>query len=77
MSGVYIAHMSKAEPRTIKRRRNLYYADSVHEIAKELAYERRCEGGVSELFTRLVLAERKRKRGVASRAKLELINTIQ
>ncbi len=39
--------------------------------AVNLSYDRRCKGGVSELLTRLVLAEAKRKRGIDRNPKKE------
>ncbi len=53
------------ENETPSRRRNISWADRVDELAVALAFEKRFKGGVSELLARLVMAEAKRKRGIA------------
>jgi len=47
------------------RARNLRWPVKIDAIAVDLAHEKRLKGGVSELLARLILAESKRKRGVA------------
>lgn len=56
------ATIKNPRPRTIR------WESDVDTLAVNLAHERRCKGGVSELLKRLVLAERKKKRGVAAAA---------
>ena len=56
--------------RTVKqkqtlRRRNISWLQSVDELAESLAFEKKFKGGVSELISRLIIAESKRKRGIA------------
>jgi len=36
-------------------------------MAVAIAHDRHCNGGVSELLSRLILAESKRKRGIATK----------
>lgn len=47
------------------RSRNIRWEVSVDKIAEDLAYEKKLSGGVSELLSRLIVAESKRKRGIA------------
>jgi hypothetical protein len=57
--------MRKAKPAKESRNRNIRWEISVDQIAEDLAHEKRLKGGVSELLARLILAESKRKRGIA------------
>lgn len=54
--------MSKTD--TCPRRRNIIWSVNIDQLAVDLAHERRCKGGVSELLARLVAAEAKRKVGI-------------
>jgi len=47
------------------RSRNIRWEICIDQIASDLAFEKKLKGGVSELITRLVIAESKRKRGIA------------
>jgi predicted CopG family antitoxin len=47
------------------RNRTIRWLRSIDEIAEKLAKEKNLKRGVSELFERLILAESKRKRGIA------------
>jgi len=57
--------MPKAKSQEQCRPRNLRWPVRVDELAVNLAFEKKLKGGVSELITRLVIAESKRKRGIA------------
>lgn len=54
-------------PKTISTRRNrtIRWPQEIDLAAVDLAFSRKMHGGVSELLTRLVIAEAKRKRGIA------------
>jgi len=54
------------------RRRNISWTSDIDVIAENLAFERRCKRGVSELLERLVRAESKRKRGIGQYARRQL-----
>ena len=47
------------------RRRNISWGKEIDSLAESLAFEKRFKGGVSELLSRLIVAESKRKRGIA------------
>ena len=49
---------------TEPRRRQILWDLDTDQLAVELAMDRRCEGGVSELLKRLVKAEADRKVGI-------------
>lgn len=47
-----------------RRNRTIRWPKEIDTQAQDLVFERRLHGGVSELLTRLVIAEAKRKRGI-------------
>lgn len=47
------------------RNRTIRWAEKIDRLAVEIVFEKRIRGGVSELLTRLITAESKRKRGIA------------
>lgn len=47
------------------RRRNILWDTQIDELAQNLVWDKKLKGGVSELLARLVIAEGKRKRGIA------------
>lgn len=55
-------------PKTIspssRRNRTIRWPQEIDTAAQDLVFARRVRGGVSELLTRLVIAEAKRKRGI-------------
>ena len=50
---------------TIRRNRTIRWSSEIDNAAVDLVFSRKMRGGVSELLTRLVIAEAKRKRGIA------------
>ncbi len=63
--------MPRAKTVKSPRNRTIRWEEEVDARAVNLSYDRRCKGGVSELLTRLVLAEAKRKRGIDRNPKKE------
>ena len=57
--------MSKKPTPPKSRNRNIRWTLELDQLAKNLAFEKKLDGGVSELISRLVVAESKRKRGIA------------
>jgi hypothetical protein len=55
-----------------KERTNISLPKSAKNAAVELVHQHRLDGGVSELITRLIIAEAKRKRGIAHLQALEV-----
>jgi hypothetical protein len=51
--------------KTTHRNRTIRWSQDIDIAARDLVFARKLHGGVSELLTRLVLAEAKRKRGIA------------
>jgi len=56
-----------------KERTNISLPKSAKDAAIELVHQHRLDGGVSELITRLIIAEAKRKRGIAHLQPLEAV----
>ena len=57
--------MSKTPTTPKARNRNIRWTLEIDKIATDLAFEKKLKGGVSELISRLITAEAKRKRGIA------------
>jgi hypothetical protein len=56
--------LTKAKTPPQRRNRTIRWPSEIDLAAVDLAFDRKMHGGVSELLTRLVLAEAKRKRGI-------------
>jgi hypothetical protein len=58
-------HDSSSSIRDARRNRTIRWSSEIDSAAVDLVFSRKMRGGVSELLTRLVIAEAKRKRGIA------------
>ena len=58
-------HDSSSSMRDMRRNRTIRWSSEIDSAAVDLVFSRKMRGGVSELLTRLVMAEAKRKRGIA------------
>ena len=58
-------HDSSSSMRDMRRNRTIRWSSEIDSAAVDLVFSRKMRGGVSELLTRLVIAEAKRKRGIA------------